>query len=84
MDETANSRTPSPDLDFPIFHIRTVKDTAERSITVDVEVNGVPLVMELDTGAAYSIIPKDALKKLFPNARLRRQLVPSHITQVKG
>ena len=32
--------------------------------------NGVPLVMELDAGAAYSIIPKDALEKLFLNARL--------------
>ena len=70
MDETADFRTPSPDPDFSIFHMRTVKDTAERSITVDVLVNGVPLVMELDTRAAYSIIPKDALEKLFPNARL--------------
>ena len=35
VDETADSRTPSPDPDFSIFHIRTVKDTAERSIKVD-------------------------------------------------
>ena len=46
------------------------KSQYHSSITVDVQVNGVPLVMELDTGAAYSIIPKDALEKLFPNARL--------------
>ena len=33
-----------------------VKDTAERSIQIDVQVNGVPVVMELDTGASYLII----------------------------
>ena len=70
MDETADSRTPSPDPDFQIFHIRTVKDTAEHSIKVDVEVNSVPLVVELDTGAAYLIIPKDAWEKLFLNVTL--------------
>ena len=75
MDETADSRTPSPGPDFPIFHIRTVKDTAERSIKVDVEVNSVPLVVELDTGAAYLIIPKDAWEK---HTR-RRRPVPSNI-----
>ena len=67
VDETADFRTPSPDQEFPMFHIRTVKDTAERSIQVDVQVNSVPLVMELDTGAAYS---KDTWKRLFPNLSL--------------
>jgi hypothetical protein len=70
VDEIADSRTPSPDPDFPIFHIRTVKDTAERSIKVDLQVNGVPLVMELDTGAAYSIIPKDAWEQLLSDVEL--------------
>ena len=32
--------------------------------------NGIPLVMELDTGAAYSIISEDSWKSLFPNAKL--------------
>ena len=32
--------------------------------------NGFPLVMELDTGAAYSIISKDAWKWLFPGVTL--------------
>ena len=51
--------------------MRTVSNGAERSIKVDVQVNGVPLVMELDTGAAYSIISKDSRKSLFPNAKLK-------------
>ena len=53
-----------------MFNIRTVKDTAEHSIQVDVQVNGVPLVMELDTGAAYSIISEETRKRLFPNLML--------------
>ena len=53
-----------------MFHIRTVKDTAEHSIKVDVQVNSVYLVIELDTGAAYSIISKDTWKRLLPNLSL--------------
>ena len=84
VDETADSRTPSPDPDFPIFHICTVKDTAERSITVDVQVNGVLLVMKLDTGAAYSIIPmacmQGCIEEVIPECQTqRRRLVPSHV-----
>ena len=53
-----------------MFNVRTVKGSAEHSIKVDVHVDGVPVTMELDTGAAYSIISKATWKRLFPTLDL--------------
>lgn len=50
-----------------MFSLHTVKDTAECSISV---IDSKPLVMELDTVAAYSIISNEIWKKLFPNLML--------------
>ena len=41
---------------------------------VTLEVNGKPLVMEIDTGASYSVISGAAHKRLWP----QKQLVPSY------
>ena len=76
VDNTADSRTPSPDPDFPIFYIHTMRDNAEHSTKVDVQVNGVPLIMELDTGAAYPIVSKDSWKSLLPNVKLENIDLP--------
>ena len=72
VEELPDPRTPSPEFELPMFTIRTctVRDTVEHSITVDLQVNGIPLVMELDTGAAVSIISKQTWKRLFPNLAL--------------
>ena len=39
-------------------------------ITVDVTVNDVPVTMEVDTGAAVSVMSQQQQRKLFPQARL--------------
>ena len=70
VDEAADSRDSSPGSDLPIFNIRTVKGSTELSIKLEVQVNSVPIVMELDTGAAYSIISKETWKKSLPALRL--------------
>lgn len=44
-------------------------------ITVDVQVNGKFLTMELDTGAAVSVISEDAQRRLFPATALKRTSV---------
>ena len=58
-----------------MFNIRTVKGSAEHSIKVVVH-DGVPVSMELDTGAAYSIISKATWKRLFPTLELEEVDVP--------
>ena len=40
-------------------------------ITVDVTVNDVPVTMEVDTGAAVSVMSRQQQQKLFPQAQLR-------------
>jgi len=44
-------------------------------LTVHVQANGKSLTMELDTGAAVSVISKDAQRRLFPDAALKRKSV---------
>ena len=50
----------------------TVGDKSSRSIQVDVQLAGRLLTMELDTGAAVSLISKKTCQELFPNTSLRR------------
>ena len=71
IDEAAaDSRESSPGSDSPMFNIRTVRGNSELSIRIDVKVNGVPIVMELDTGAAYSIISKEIWERSLPTLTL--------------
>ncbi len=44
-------------------------------ITVDVQANGKPLSMELDTGAAVSVISEQMQRRVFPEAPLKRTTV---------
>ena len=53
---------------FPLYQLgnRTL-----HPITVNVKVNGKPLSLELDTGAAVSVISESKQKSLFPDADVR-------------
>ena len=41
-----------------------IKDTEARPITVHLHINGIRLTMEVDTGAAVSIVSEQTQKKL--------------------
>jgi len=54
------------------FQLYTVgAKSATRPITVDVQINGKQLPMEVDTGAALSIVSKRTWKTLFPGVALK-------------
>ena len=46
-----------------------------RPITVQLELNGQQVLMQVDTGAAVSIIAEATQQKLFPNAHLKQSSV---------
>ena len=49
-----------------------IKDSEARPITVHLHINGIHLKMEVNTGAAVSIISEQTQKKFFPNALHQR------------
>ena len=62
----------SEDSDLPLLH---VEDRSNHPITVEIEVNNRKLLMEVDTGAAVSIISEETQKKLFPGATLEKSSI---------
>ena len=52
-----------------------IKDSEARPITVQLHINGIPLTMEVDTGAAVSIISEQAQKRFLPKKTLRRSSI---------
>jgi len=51
---------------IPVLQIGRERPSAGHPITVEMVVNNKPLVMELDTGAAVSVISEQTQRKLFP------------------
>lgn len=62
---TANSE---PEEEIPLFDLGKGHSA---HITVDVELNGVPVSMELDTGAVVSVMSQQQQQELFPQAQLQ-------------
>ena len=62
-------RSPTPDDDLPLY---SVKSHCTKPITVDVEMNGIKVCMEVDTGAAVSLMTQEVKGKLFPEATLQQ------------
>ena len=62
---TANSE---PEEEIPLFDLGKGHSAP---ITVDVELNGVPVSMELDTGAAVSVMSQQQQQVLFPQAQFQ-------------
>ena len=60
------------DQDLPLYQ---VSNKSLHPITVDLEINKKKLTMEIDTGAAVSIISEKTRKKIFPNAVLSKSSV---------
>ena len=59
------------DMPFDLNNIRQVSDTKDRPYTVDLKLNGIPLEMEIDTGACMSLISEQTAKWLFPKKDLK-------------
>ena len=54
--------------EYILFNMKSVDQ--QEPYTVTLEVNGKPLVMEIDTGASYSVISGALHKQLWPQKRL--------------
>ena len=62
-----------PDLE-PMNHVQVLNQICEkysRPHIVDIQMNGKPLAMEVDTGACMSLISEQTLKRYFPNSVLK-------------
>ena len=66
------------DTSCSVYEIGQVRSGSRKPILLDVEVNGIPLAMELDTGAELSVVPEKLWKAKWPdvcvhpcNVRLR-------------
>lgn len=62
-------------LKLPRNNLKSVKpaaDARQKPIMVEVAIDGVPVNMELDTGAAVSVMSVSQFRSLFPRAHLRR------------
>ena len=64
----AEAETESTDTGLPIYTVQ--RDAAHRPITVPVKINDQRVEMEVDTGAAVSLIPEAVQRELFPDAQL--------------
>ena len=56
------------DEELPLFVLAAGRTTP---IQVDLSVNGVPVTMEVDTGAAVSVMSRCQQQELFPDAELQ-------------
>ncbi|KAK8764401.1 hypothetical protein V5799_032992 [Amblyomma americanum] len=65
MDEIPEPQTHGTDAPYNMW---TLQAAGPESMQIQVFVNGVPLVMELDTGASVSIIGEDEFNAMFPGA----------------
>ena len=63
-----------PDSDAEEFYLYKFKDTRPSPIQIPLQVEGKPLTMKLDTGAAVSIISEDT-KTMFPQLELRKSSI---------
>ena len=61
--------------DVEELQLFTVGERASRPLRADVTIDGTPLTMEIDTGAAVSLISERQQKVMFPNATLDKSRV---------
>ena len=60
-------RSPTPEDDLPLY---SVSSHCTKPITVDIEINGTKVCMEVDTGAAVSLMSQEVKEQLFPELKL--------------
>ena len=63
------NRSPTPDDELPLY---CLDGHSSKPIIVDVNINGVLVPMEVDTGAAVSLMSRIVQEKLFPQASLQK------------
>lgn len=51
--------------------VLTLRKTSVKPLLTTVEVSGADLTMEIDTGAAVSLVPESVLKQKFPSEKLQ-------------
>ena len=88
IDTGQQEKDSDTDSELPLFKIRDSSKVAH-PLTVDIEINGRALNMEVDTGAAVSIISKTTYQKLFSEipikpASLRLRTYTSESIDVEG
>ena len=64
-----DSESENSESDLPVLKI---SGRSTHPIKVKLEIQGKPVEMEVDTGAAVSIISEETYKRLFPNVNLKR------------
>ena len=69
LESEASPPADSGQQDVSLFAIR--ETTGNPTIQVEVKVNHKPLVMQVDTGAAVSLISEEEMKSKFPGAQLK-------------
>ena len=73
--ETKYVSTASDNSDVEEFHLFNVGSKSSCPITVELQVEGKALPMELDTGAAFSIVSERTRKDIFPNLCLHKSRI---------
>ena len=63
------NRSPTPDDDLPLY---CLDGHSAKPIIVDVNINGVWVPMEVDTGTAVSLMSRIVEEKLFPQASVQK------------
>ena len=58
-----------PGQEFTIYHID------QKSIRVELQLNGKPFTLEVDTGAAVSIVSEQKMKKILPRVKTQKTRV---------
>ena len=84
--EADPTEAPDDAVDDFILSVNTVRKGAVEHYVAVVEVNGNPLKMQIDTGAAVTLISQKTQRKLFPNAILQKPTLTLHtyIAEVIG
>ena len=71
--KSGEDSTESPGEELPLMHIHTIQPKVHKkgALLVDINLDGKPLSMEVDTGASVSLISEATWRKLSPNRRLK-------------
>jgi len=68
LTEPANESEPK---DLPLLAIQSLRNKSNSRIKIQLEIQGVEMIMKLDTGASVSIILDRVYKEKFPNVVLK-------------
>ena len=71
----ATAGTESDSDDYPLYR---VSDSKMKPLFVSLKLDGKPFTMELDTGAAYSLVSEATFKELWPDSQLSATDVRLH------